>query len=295
MHARRLLLNLALLLAVAGLGAFVFFPRPPTAPPGVAVAPAVDTAAVRHIRIQRRDRPPLTFARTGGVWRLTAPIEARANPLLMRALLELPRQRSRRRYATSGLRLARYGLAPPQASVYFGDERIDLGKDNPLDQRRYVRYDGGLYLIADRLGGLPQSPAANWVSLALLPPDARIVDLQLPTLRVRAQRPAGWTLQPAPAHYSADQVAALLRAWQHATALRLTAATGPPATVRGEIRITFADGTRRRLQIVATQPELVLRAPAPGLDYHLPAAAAGRLLQLPAPSPDAPASPAAPH
>lgn len=281
MFTRRLLLNLALLLVVAGLAAFVFFPRPKPAPQGVTVASRVDTAAVRRIRIERTGRPGLTFERSNGGWRLTAPIVAQANPLMMRALLDLPHERSANRYAAAGLDLSRYGLKPPRASVYFGTTRIDLGGDNPLDKRRYVLSGGGLYLIADRLSSLPESAAANWISLALLPPKAHIVQLQLPALDIRARQSAGWTLKPASAHYSAAQVAALLDAWQHATALQLTTAPDTPTVAQGNIRIVLAGGTRVHLQIVASKPDLVLRNPTLGVDYHLPGAAAGKLLGLP--------------
>jgi hypothetical protein len=283
MFTRRLLLNLALFLVVASLAAFVFLPRPkPATPQGIAVAPHVDTAAVRRIRIERHGRPDLIFERSNDDWRLTAPLAAQANPLLMRTLLELPHERSAKRYAASGLDLSRYGLKPPRASVYFGTVRIDLGNDNPLDRLRYALSDSGLYLIADRLSRLPESAAINWVSLALLPPKARIVQLQLPSLDIRAKQAAGWTLQPTPAHYSADQVAALITAWQRATALQLSSAPVTPAAVQGNIRIALAEGTRLHLQIVATKPELVLRNPALGVDYHLPGVAAGKLLDLPA-------------
>ena len=281
MFTRRLLLNLALFLVVAGLAAFVFLPRPMPAPHGIAVAPQVDTASVRRIHIERHGRPDLEFELRNGNWRLTAPLDAQANPLLMRALLELPHERSAKRYAAAGLDLSRYGLRPPRASVYFGTARIDLGSDNPLDRRRYVLSDGGLYLIADRLSSLPESAAANWVSLALLPPKASIVRLQLPSLDIRARQPAGWTLKPTPAHYSADQVAALITAWQRATALQLSSAPAAPNIVQGNIRIALADGSKLHLQIVATRPELVLRNPALGVDYHLPGVAAGKLLDLP--------------
>ncbi|MEJ2632217.1 MAG: DUF4340 domain-containing protein [Acidihalobacter sp.] len=280
MFTRRLLLNLVLLLVVAGLAVFVFYPRPKPAPPGIAVAPHIDTAAVRHIRIERRSRPALVFERNNGDWHLTAPISARANPLMMRALLELPRERSAKRYAAAGLDLSRYGLKPPRASVHFGSVRIDLGGDNSLNQLRYVLSGDGLYLVTDRLSSLPESAAVNWVSLSLLSPKAHIVRLQLPALDIRAKQPTGWTLQPAPAHYSADQVVALLEAWQRATALQLSAAPEAPASTQGDIRIELAGGRRLRLQIVATKPQLVLRNPALGVEYRLPGGAAGRLLGL---------------
>lgn len=280
MFTRRLLLNLVLLLVVAGLAAFILYPRPKPAPQGVAVAPAVNIAGVQHIRIERRGRPPLVFERKNGGWHLSAPISARANPLMMRALLELPRERSAKRYAAAGLDLSQYGLKPPRASIHFGSTRIDLGSDNPINQLRYVLSDGRLYLVTDHLSSLPEGAAANWVSLALLPPKARIVRLQLPSLDIRAKQPAGWVLQPEPSHYSADQVAALLNAWQHVTALQLSAAPGTPASTQGDVRIELADGTHLHLQIVATKPQLVLRDPTLGVEYRLPGVAAGRLLGL---------------
>lgn len=282
MLTRRLLLNLVLLLAVAGLAAWIFYPRPAPPPAGVAVAPGLDTATVRHIRIERPGRPALVFVHRGGRWRLTAPIAARANSLMMRALLALPRERSRKRYAAAGLNLRRYGLKPPRASIRFGHVRIDLGSDNPVNHRRYVLSAGGLYLVRDQLSSLPQGAAADWVSLALLPPGAHIVVLRLPKLKVRLTPPSGWTLHPAPAHYRASQVARLIRAWTHASALQLSAASSTARTGQGHVRIRLADGKQIDLQIVATHPALILRNRALHVDYRLPGAAARHLLRLPA-------------
>lgn len=284
MHARRLLLNLALLLVVAGLAAFVFWPRPAPTPSGMALVPAFDAAAVHHIRIERAGKPALAFERHDGLWQMVAPLKARANPLLMRALLALPQARSTQRYAVAQLDLGQYGLSPPQADIQLGKTRIALGISNPLDQRRYVLHDGWLYLIQDPLASLPESPALDWVSLTLLPPGAQIVALHLPGLEIRANRPAGWTLKPTPKHYSADQVGALLNAWRDATALRLTPAHASEAPHSRTVRIKLADGTQQRFQIIATHPNLVLRDPTLHADYYLPGALAAQLLQLPEPS-----------
>ncbi|WP_198034179.1 DUF4340 domain-containing protein [Acidihalobacter ferrooxydans] len=255
-------------------------PHPQPAPTGVVLAPGIDAATVRHITISRPGQPALTFARVNHAWHLTAPIRARANPALMRALLDLPQARSNKRYAAARLDLAQYGLAPPRATIRFGKTRIELGTLNPLNQRRYALRNGMLYLVSDALSTLPESPALSWISLKLLPPGARITALHLPTLDLRAKAPSGWTL--AHAHASAAQIAALLDAWRQAHALRITPAARSTANTQGDIRVGLADGTQLHFQIIATQPSLILRAPGLRADYHLPAALAGRLLHLPA-------------
>lgn len=282
MYTRRLLLNLALLILVAGLAALVFRPKHVPVPEGYAIASAGAADHVQQIRIERGNRPTLEFTRRDSVWRLSAPLKARANPLLMQALLELPHERSQHRYSAEGLDLSRYGLKPPNATLFYGNLRVELGADNPVNQRRYALSAGKLYLIPDHLAGLTAGPAVNWISLSVLPPHARIQSLQLPGLSIHLRQPGGWTLAPKPAHRSADEIAALLRNWHQVMALRVTQARRSDARDEGEIRIVLSDGQTLRLLIVHKQPALVLRNPALSIDYHFPPSAAEKLLQLPA-------------
>lgn len=288
---RRGWLNLGLLVVVGLLVVIVWKAERPRPPSAHALIPGFASASVARIAIHRAGRPELVFARTADGWRIAKPLQARANDLLMDALLALPNAHSRHSYPVKGLELDQYGLAPPRARIDYGNgHAIDLGSVNPVNKLRYALTGGRVYLIQDALEDLPFAAATHWVSLSLLPHQANIRDLSLPGLDIRARSPSGWQLTPQPRHLDADQVARLLRHWTLATAYSVAAAgQDAPAPARmQQIAVTLDSGKVYRFDIVATRPDLILRRN--GLDYRLPASAAHELLSLP---PAPPATPAA--
>ncbi|WP_145930792.1 DUF4340 domain-containing protein [Acidihalobacter prosperus] len=280
---RRGLLNLGMLVVVVLLAVTVWRVSRPKAPAGHILMPGLHAADIRHITLTRGDRPKLEFALEAGVWRIVAPLQARANRMLMQSLLALPETRSQRHYAAKGLDLAQYGLSPPRVTIDYGDTHtLALGTLNALNRLRYVLAGQQLYLIQDALADLPESAARRWISLDLLPPHARIRDLALPGLSIRALSPSSWTVTPHPPKLRSDQVTQLLRNWTLASAYRITATPKAPAGGKPAqpVAITLDNGTLYRFEVISTQPELVLRRDKLGVDYHLPAAMAKALLSL---------------
>ncbi|AOV16127.1 hypothetical protein BJI67_02750 [Acidihalobacter aeolianus] len=289
---RRGWLNLGLLVVVGLLVVIVWKAERPRPPSAHALIPGFASASVEHIVIHRAGRPELVFARTADGWRIAKPLQARANDLLMDALLAVPTAHSRHGYAAKDLELDQYGLAPPRARIDYGHgHAIDLGSVNPVNKLRYALTGGRVYLIQDALEDLPFAAATHWVSLSLLPHKANIRDLALPDLDIRARSPSGWQVTPRPRHFEADQVAQLLRHWTLATAYSVTAAkqdASTPADMK-QIAVTLDSGKVYRFGILSTHPDLILRRN--GLDYRLPASAARDLLSLPPAAP--PAAPSA--
>lgn len=280
---RRGLLNLGLLVVVVLLAATVWRVSRPTAPAGHVLVPDLHASDIRHITLTRQGEPKLEFAREAGIWRIVAPLQARANRMLVQSLLALPKSRSPRRYTLKGLDLEHYGLAPPRVTIHYGkDHALRLGNLNPVNNLRYTLAGKHLYLIQNALADLPESPALRWISLDLLPPDAHIRDLALPNLDIRAKSPSGWTVTPRPTHLMSDQVVRLLQNWSLASAYRVTIGSKAPTNDKPAqpIAITLDNGKTYRFMVISTQPELVLRREGLDIDYHLPAATAKALLAL---------------
>lgn len=284
MLKRRLLLNLVLLFFLIGLIVFISTPKPKApALPGVVLAPAIHADTVRVIRIERPSRPTLVFKRQHGYWRLTRPLHAPANTLLIKTLLSIPQARSDRAYAIEKSALPRFGLQPPRAVIFYGDTPITLGALNSLTQRRYVFCAGKLYLIPDRLADLPQSPALAWVSHALLPPGARIVAIETPDIHLQRQASGRWEATGHTGRISPSAIDKWLAFWRQARALRVTPASRSTGKKKREIRITLANGRTVLYQIVAVKPSLILRNTRLGADYWLPPGLTAAIILRPAP------------
>ncbi len=67
------------------------------------------------------------------------------------------------RYPREGQPLGQYGLAPPQLTVWLDGTRLDFGKRNAANGRRFVLTDDGLYLIADTIWTRLNAPPTSWI------------------------------------------------------------------------------------------------------------------------------------
>src|SRR5699024_6142034 len=97
--------------------------------------------------------------------------------------------------------------------------------------------------------------------------DTDLVSLQLPQATLTQTDTGGWQVSPAGADRGADAAQFTVDAWRHAAALSIRPAQNTPA--RADVRLTFADGHRRTLEVVAREPQLILRDPRLGIAYHL--------------------------
>lgn len=280
--ARRWLLNLALLALVAALALVLWF-RPgeeaaPEAPPLTPLArAAIDAIAITRpgeadVRLERRE---------DGAWRLTAPIEARVDPFTLDALVDLAGAPTDRTVATEAGDLARFGLAPPELTVRLNQTEVHFGAAHPLEDRRYARHDSRVYLLPVRYYRAASAPYTNFIDTRLIEPGRKLTALALPGFRLTLED-GTWRRAPALEPLSSDRINAFVDDWKHARALRVQPYAGDP--VRQRITLTAegpeAGAAEITVGILAREPELVLYRPDEGLQYHLPASLAERLLTL---------------
>lgn len=283
--SRRSLLNVALLAAVLLLGAVLYFAPGPEEDAQVRLT-ALDRAEIQRIDVLPEGGKPISFERRSGHWQMTSPLSVPAQEVAVRRLLSLLGES-----ATGPLEPAavgdgkRFGLAPPKAIVEFDGTRVAFGGTNPLGNRRYVHTSHGLFLIPDAHLYILERGIYGLIDTRLLPPDAAVASLRLDALAMERIQGGQWKLSPPGDGASADQMLALVRRWEQASALRVSAAEGESQAPAGNITIALQDGQRLHFRISATQPELVLTRPDLDIAYHLPASQAERLLKLPEPSP----------
>jgi len=279
---RRTALNLALLAAVAGLAALVYWEpgieRPAELPKLTSLAPADVTQIV--IRPQRGAEIRLEKAQ--GAWMMHAPVAAHANEFRIEALLGITRADSHAQFDAGALDLAKFRLDAPATVLRLNDVELAFGGSEPLDNRRYVRAGAAVHLINEDYYYRLQTDYPAFVSNQLLPPQARPVQIRLPEFSVtRAE--GGWQLEPAQQPPAPDALNAFVDEWRRAQAVEVDRYEGEAA--RGALRVSF-DGGAAPLEflLLETEPELVLARADLGLRYHLTAEQAQRLLQPPSPA-----------
>lgn len=283
----RTLLNLGLLVLLALLVALAVY-EPGIAPEAEQARLTARTAQdITRIEIQRRDHSPIRLQKEGQQWWLLTPLRMPANEALVRNILAILASPSKGPYAIGKLNPAEAGLADSRLTLRLDDIEIRFGNRNPLDQQRYVQLGDQVHLIADTLSHRLSDTFTDYVSLRLLPEASQPADITLPHQRL-AQEDGRWQLTPPDAAISADDIQAYVDAWKHAWSLKVAPYQAGP--VEGVFTLKLA-GTETpvRLDILATDPELILGRKDLGVQYHMGDVSTARLMRVqPVPAQSAP-------
>ncbi len=279
----RAAINLGLLALVAALAWLALRPEPATAPPGRPVSEA-PPAEVSRIVIERAGQPEVRLERGAQAWRVTAPVDAPADPHRVEALLTLPAARSESGFRASGNDLGQYGLQPPRAVLHFDALALALGDSAPIGGRRYLlnAAEDQVHLVEDRWFAQVFGSAEAWVDPRLLPAGARPVRIALADAAWRREDGA-WRRSPPDPSASADDAAALAEAWQRARALSVRA-LDPALPWRDEVLVAIEGEPQPLRFAVAEDAGAVLLARRDlALQYRFLARQGRALLGQPAP------------
>jgi hypothetical protein len=236
----------------------------------------LEPGAVASIRLEREGEAPIVIEKKQGAWRITAPLAARADELVVDRLLAIARARTPHRLAATGLE--RFDLERPRVRLVLDGQEFAFGMVNPVSNEQYVMTEGAVYALHPRYGAALPASAAGLLSRRLLAPGEEPVRIALQSFEV-AQREGRWRLVPAAGEPGQDDLNRWVDEWRLAAAARVEPYAGgkPMGTVALELR----NGTRLELAILARTPELVLGRPDERLQYHFPGRAAKRLLAPP--------------
>ena len=172
--SRRHGLNAGLFLLVAGLAALAWFAPDQESPTVGTPLLSLTADQVDRIIIEQPDQTRLIFVRAGSetAWQMQAPEPGRANPILMRALLELAEARCTAHSAVTGLDLAELHLQPPQLRLWLNDHELAFGSVAPVSGLRYVRSGATVALCPDDWMRLLTSAAASFRTAPLPPTES---------------------------------------------------------------------------------------------------------------------------
>jgi hypothetical protein len=275
----RWLLNLALLLLVAGLAVFVTLRTPDRTASGPALT-ALSAADIAHLRLEKTGQEPIVLERRDDQWWMRAPVCARANRFHVDGLLRLISAPSELRLTSTPEELTKYGLDRPTARVGLDQEQILVGALHPFKNQHYVLYRGEVHLIAShRLSAVFQS-YSGFIDSRLLAEGLQPAAFRLPGFAVTL-RDGSWRREPPDETLASDRINNFVAEWLHARALAVERASQRPALDRIQI-VHAVDGVPKTVtfEILGYQPEFVLRRKDQGLEYHFPEETGVRLLHL---------------
>jgi len=271
---RTTLVNIALALLVAGIALFLYLRPDPRAKPEVPIA-RIDPERVTRIQVER-GAAPFVLEKRDSAWYLAKPYPARADAFRTRQLLDLLNAKASGKLPATDL--ARFDLERPALRIVFDEQAIAFGTVNELSNEQYVATGDGVFLIPARhMAGLPQE-AKDVTGRQLFGPNEEPVEIGLGGVTM-AQRDGIWKLSPETAGLSQDDLNRWGNEWHSAASVLTQKSEG---AARGEpIAVKLKDGRVIRFSVVKKDPEPVLLREDEGLEYHLSAAAAKRLLTPP--------------
>lgn len=272
----RLIVNLLLFVLALGLSLYAYLRARPPATPEFRLS-TLSPSAVSAIRIERGAAPPIVLKKQEGVWRIVAPLKARADQFKVQRLLEILSAQAPRRFPAR--ELARYGLNPPAARLTLEDQSFDLGSLNPVSDEQYVATEGRVYLIAPRYGAALPVGVADVLSREILSPWEVPTGFRLPGFQVTEAR-GTWQVKPASKDLSPDDVNRWVEDWRLARAEAAEPDRGLGASL-GTVRIALKGGKTVSLEIRQKEPQLVLARQDEGILYRFPEAVGKRLLAPP--------------
>jgi hypothetical protein len=269
----RIIVNLILIGAVIVLAVFLMNTG---TQPGNPVIPLTSIApqSIQRIDIKRAGRQDLGFRKIHGVWRMTKPLEVRANDNRINAMLQLLQAPSVSRLRARDHDLSRFELAPAAVVLREDAHEFLFGGTSPLQGRRYILSDDTIHLIQDGLyPQLLQGPAF-FVSTRLIPEATLLREISLPGYRL-IYIDNTWQARAAP-DLDGAALERLAADWLSASAVSIGDLDAAPAM--GEVRITARNGAIMRFEILQREPLLKLARTDLGITYTLPAGAAESLL-----------------
>ena len=273
-------LNLALLVLVVAIALIALYLPGIKKPVPLPLLTQLLPEQITHIHIARGGQQDIDLVKNTQGWTMIAPLPMPANAFRIDGLLRLTQTRSQSQFPVTAQDLRKFNLDAPPIRVRLNDTEIAFGAMEPLNHQRYVLIGNTVHLIFDIQHVNLIAPPTVWISNSLLPPAAQLTELTLPSVTLTRQDNGHWSVSPASTELSGDNINVLLDEWTHAQAVQVNPYANAPA--QGEVTVRLrSDPNPIRFVITGRQPELILARTDLGVQYHLPAALADRLLKLP--------------
>jgi len=272
----RWLLNLVLLVAVAGIVAFLYLrPEPVDTTPREYTVSNLVTSNFSRVAIEFPTKKPVQLEKRDGRWFLVQPYPARANEGLVRYLLAIAAATSKEKFPVA--KAAQYGLDNPVLKVKLDDAEFSFGIHQPLTSEQYMSYKDGIYLVPNIYAESASLQATEFVDNHPLAPGEDIVGFDFSHLeqwensRLNLDLVGGkWKVSAASAKPSQDE----LNKWYESSWNNLAAQTTEPYSPDGKthpsLEVKLKNGKTVHFDKLQEMPELLLARPDEKILYHLP-------------------------
>lgn len=109
----------------------------------------LNPAEINSIRISDTRGRELVLKKQQGHWQMISPQKTAANEFRIAQLLGIATTRSFSRFPVPEERLTEFGLNPAPIQLQFNDLILEIGENEPMQFRRYVRFNNRIHLISN--------------------------------------------------------------------------------------------------------------------------------------------------
>jgi hypothetical protein len=279
---KRWLLNLILLLLVAGLVTFLYTrPKPETAADAQYEVSSYKMAEFNAIKVEFPAKAAVTFEKVDGFWRLTAPYQTRADLASVQRILSIIAASSREKLSAGDL--AKYGLDQPsiRLTLYRDKDNAEtflFGTYSPLTDEQYVAHKDAVYLISNTYGEAATTQAIELVDKAPLKPTEKVVGFDFSHLEQWEKDGLNldlvdgqWKVSIAKAKPTQNELNEWADfSWLNTRAKSVEFYTPDRKTTYPSFKVKMADGSKVHFDKIQESPELILGRPDEGLMYFFP-------------------------
>mgnify|MGYP003340219631 CR=1 FL=1 len=263
---RKSWITLGVLLAgVIALGLFAWL-KPPKAPVVTYVLSTIKPADVRTVRVLRKGKPLATLEKSATDWRLTEPVAAPAEEFQALRLIAILDAKSAQQYPAADR--AKFELDVPQYEIVVNDQRFAFGAINTVTREQYVLTESRIFPVAMNYGAAVPTDVAALLRKTVLAPGDTPVRFEFATFSLEYQTNK-WVATPPAVDLSQDDFNRWVAQWRDGSGLRTEFVGGAAKTPKpiGQVLITLKSGGKVSLDILQSEPELIVRRTDLGLQF----------------------------
>jgi hypothetical protein len=273
----RWLLNLALLLLVAGLALFVYLrPKVDTAvtQQSYPVA-AIDIGKVTKVSIEVPAKKAVVFEKQQGLWMMLEPFKGRADPVEVGRIISIAIASSPEKLPANDP--VRFGLDHPQLTLHLNDQDFSFGMYNPVGGDQFVAHGNAVYTLpttysesatTQPLELLDKHPFAHNETIVGFDFSA-LEQWESSHLNLDLQDDGKWKVSSPAAKPNQNEVKEWFEGWEQIEATSVEPAQ-PDHTPHPFLIVKLKDGRKIKLIKMQESPELLLVREDEELQYHFP-------------------------
>lgn len=272
---KRWLVNLGLLLLIAGIVAFLYLrPQPEQDGPVAHEISDLKIGDFTRVSIEFPARAPVTFERVDGYWRLTQPYQTRADQMSVQRILSIVAASSTEKFSANDLE--KFGLDQPKLKLRLDDKEFLFGTYNPVSGAQYVAYQDAVYLLDTIYSESAGTQVLEMMDKSPLKPTEKIAGFdfsrleQWEDIRLNVDMVDGkWKASTEKARPVQDELNEWLElTWTKAAAKSVEPYTPDRTAAYPSFQVKLAGGGKVHFDKLQEAPELLLGRPDEGLIYH---------------------------